>query len=171
VLYFYIHPRFPEFHLDHIALSQVKLKNVSGDLLLSSQFDAVVEVTNKNTVLRFRYDDFNITVWASGTKDKDMLLGRGMAPGFEQGQRNVTLIRSKISVQSEVVDANMAEDVVDKMKGGELAVAVEVATGVEATFGDWNVIKVLVHLLCKGVDAGDAKSGSNPSCRLDLFRT
>lgn len=149
----------------------MKLRNESGDLLLSSQFDATVEVMNKNTVLRFRYDDLNITVWASGTKDKDMLLGRGVAPGFEQGQRNVTLVRSKISVQSEVVDVNTAEDIVDKMKGGELTVAVEVATSVKATIGDWNVIKVLVHLLCKGLDAGAAKSGSNPSCQLDLFRT
>ncbi|KAF3327337.1 hypothetical protein FCM35_KLT07455 [Carex littledalei] len=170
LLYFYIHPRFPEFHLDHIALSQVKISNDSGDLLLSCQFDAAVQATNKNTVLRFKYGNFNITVWATGEIFKDTLLGRGVAPGFEQGQRNVTLVRSKISVQSEVVDANTAEEIVDRMHAGDLKVSMEVSTSIKVTVGDWNVMKVPVHLLCKGIETAAAKSGSNPSCQLDLFR-
>ncbi|KAJ4786953.1 hypothetical protein LUZ62_038199 [Rhynchospora pubera] len=169
-LYIFIQPRFPEFHLNHLALSEVKLTNQSGDLLLSSQFNVAVEATNKNTVLWFKYRDFNITTWTYGVKDKDTLLGYGVAQGFKQGQKNVTLVWSTISMQSEVSDATTAKDIVDKMKEGELTVAVEVASSVLVMAGDWTVLKAPVDFQCKGAKAGAAKSGSNPRCQINSFR-
>ncbi|KAJ3680963.1 hypothetical protein LUZ60_015452 [Juncus effusus] len=148
--------------MDQLSVSQFKLSGRSGQAALDSQVNAVVEVTNNNKYLGFKYKQIDFEIWAAGQEYDDTFLCQGSSTGFEQGGNNVTIIKSKINMESKYMDKETAEEIVGNAREGSLMVDIQVSTSVKVLYKDWkwSFVHVPVRFLCKSIEVGAAKGAS-----------
>ncbi|XAR69248.1 hypothetical protein NMG60_11000763 [Bertholletia excelsa] len=173
IFYVLYSPRRPVFSVTALRISQFNLSSNPADdtTRLSSAFNLTVSAKNPNKKLIYIYDPIVVTALSAQIE-----IANGSFPSFVSAQKNITILRSRLSASSVVVDPDSEKALRSdlKRKNG-LSLKLEMDTNVVVKIEKLHSKKLGIRVTCddihgfppKGKSASIA-SISDSKCKVDL---
>uniref|UniRef100_A0A7N0UFT2 Late embryogenesis abundant protein LEA-2 subgroup domain-containing protein n=1 Tax=Kalanchoe fedtschenkoi TaxID=63787 RepID=A0A7N0UFT2_KALFE len=170
IFYLWFNPKLPVFHLRSLRLDPFNISVRSNGTYLSAAATARIDARNPNQLLDIRYTDMTGNVMVGDGERMDLGLAR--QSGFVQGKRNTTSLKFMTNVKDLAVGDSRGATLRAKWMSRELAVSVELKSGVGYVGGGLRSRTVGVRVVCGNVtlkkleDDGDGL----PKCTINFFK-
>ncbi|PSS01219.1 Late embryogenesis abundant protein, LEA-14 protein [Actinidia chinensis var. chinensis] len=166
-------PRRPTFSVAALRISRFNLSTnaADGTTRLTAALNLTISAKNPNKKIIYTYDPISITALSN-----QVLIANGSFPFFTSDPQNTTIIRSSLSISSELVDADLVKPLRSdlKRKNG-LGLEILMDTKVVVKMEKLKSKKLGIRVTCNGIH-GIVPKGKSPSiasitdakCKVDL---
>ncbi|PIN20672.1 hypothetical protein CDL12_06653 [Handroanthus impetiginosus] len=136
-------PHRPFFSVSSLQLSKFNLTDTS----VTSAFNFTVTARNRNCKITFTYDQFSLKVLSG-----DVDIGDGSIPGFTQGKKNTTTLRTVISSSNTPIpDGTDISALKSSLKSKSLLLKIQFETKVMAKIGKIKTKNLKIRVTCDGI--------------------
>ncbi|XAR70791.1 hypothetical protein NMG60_11027784 [Bertholletia excelsa] len=172
VAYVLYSPRRPSFSVTALRISHFNLSTIDDTTRLSASLNLSISTKNPNSrKIIYFYDPIAI----SAVTDQ-VLIANGSFPSFTSYPKNITIIRSVMSINSEIIDADSAASLrSDLKKKNGLSLKVMLDTRVVVKMEKLKSKKVGIRVTCEGIHgvvpkgkSASVATISDPKCKVDL---
>ncbi|PSR91315.1 Late embryogenesis abundant protein, LEA-14 protein [Actinidia chinensis var. chinensis] len=166
-------PRRPAFSVAALRISRFNLSTNAADdtTRLTAALNLTISAKNPNKKIIYTYDPISITALSN-----QVLIANGSFPFFTSAPQNTTIIRSSLSIASELVDADLVKGLRSDLKrknGLDLKILMD--TKVVVKMEKLKSKKLGIRVTCDGIH-GTVPKGKSPSiasitdakCKVDL---
>ncbi|GMP95092.1 hypothetical protein CsSME_00044269 [Camellia sinensis var. sinensis] len=160
VIYLLYTPHRPSFSITTLKISQFNLSTAASDgtTQLTTTLNLTIFAKNPNKKLIFFYDPISIT-----SLSNQLQIANGLFQNFASYPKNITIIRSVLSGNSQIVDADSVNSLrLDLKKKNGLPLKVVMEMKVVVKIEKLKSKKVGIRVTCDGIH-GVVPKGKSPS--------
>ncbi|KAL3518620.1 hypothetical protein ACH5RR_021209 [Cinchona calisaya] len=141
IIWLVIRPRFPDFRVDSISVSNF---NLSSNTLVSADFDVKITARNPNGKITLFFDHIEAAVYFQNYQ-----LSSTTLPPFSQGKKNETSMTAELAVVKAYLDGDVVNGINgERGKDGNVGFNVRMLMGVEFKAGAWRTRKRYLKAFC-----------------------
>ncbi|XP_058100267.1 NDR1/HIN1-like protein 6 isoform X2 [Magnolia sinica] len=168
LFYLWFKPKLPSFQLQSLETPKFKVDVRPDGTFLDSQTVIRVQARNPNSKIGFSYGKTQVRISAVGVDGVG--LGSGSLAGFEQGTRNVTVLKFSTAVKNQLIEDGAGKRLKARYQSKQLAFDVEVRTRFGLRLWGWETEKLGVRVLCEDVRMRKSTGGASPKCKINTLK-